>query len=88
MHSEIKVYSTNQYWSGRLRLGSNCSAYELIRFCRYLSTVLTAPFLLKHPDKKYPFLSVYTAHSNGGKNIRFYEFSFHNAVVETHPFLL
>ena len=52
---------------GKFRLGSHCSAYELIRVCRYLSTVHTAPFLCKNP----------------GKNIRFCGFTLLTAMEET-----
>ena len=54
-----------------LGLDSHCSAYELVRFCSYLSTVRIVPFLCKSPDKdiRYPFLWVHTAHSKGGKII-------------------
>ena len=38
-----------------LRLNSHCSAYELIRFCRNLSTVYTAQFFYKDPDKNIRF---------------------------------
>ena len=38
-----------------LRLCSHCSAYELFRFCRHLSTVHTALFLYKSPDKSIRF---------------------------------
>ena len=41
--------------ASHIRLGSHCSAYELIRFCRYLSTVHTPPFLCKNPDKNIRF---------------------------------
>ena len=34
-------------WSRFLELDAHCSAYELIQFCRYLSTIYATPLLYK-----------------------------------------
>ena len=47
--------------------GSHCSAYELVRFCRYLSTVHIAPFLYKNPDEMFRFCAFTLLTATDGK---------------------
>ena len=73
MHVETAKYILLHCLHLLLRLGSHCSAYELTRFCRYLSAVHIAPCLYKI-QIQISLLCVYLAHSNRGYKILFYSF--------------
>ena len=55
-------------------LSSHCFVYEHSDFCRYLSTVVTAPLLYKNPEKDILFCAFTLLTATEERNIYFCDF--------------